>query len=56
MLLFLPPRIQALIGVVVMVIGLVALHSLIVAALGTVGLAVGAGRWIHSRRKGEAHQ
>lgn len=51
MLLFLPPVIQALIGVVVVVIGL-ALGSFIIAGLGTVGLAVGAGRWVHSRRKG----
>lgn len=52
MLLFLPPLIQAVIGVVVIVIGL-AVGSLIVAGLGTVGLAIGAGRWIYSRRKAE---
>jgi hypothetical protein len=50
MLLFLPPRVQALIGVAVIVTGL-ALHSLIIAAVGGVGLAVGAGRWAYSRRK-----
>jgi hypothetical protein len=50
MLLFLPPRIQALIGVAVVVTGL-ALHSVIIAAIGGVGLAVGAGRWVHARRK-----
>jgi hypothetical protein len=48
MLLFVPPRIQALIGVAVIVTGL-ALHSLIIAAVGGVGLAVGVGRWVHSR-------
>jgi hypothetical protein len=50
MLLFLPPRIQALIGVAV-IAGCLALHSLIIVAVGGVGLAVGAGRWVHARRK-----
>jgi hypothetical protein len=48
MLLFLPPRIQALIGLAVIVTGL-ALHSIIIAALGGVGLVIGTARWAHSR-------
>lgn len=50
MLLFLPPLVQALIGLVVVVVGL-ALGSFIIAGLGTVGLVIGVGRWIHSRQK-----
>jgi hypothetical protein len=51
MLLFLPPRAQVLIGIVGIVLGL-ALHVLILAALGVVGLIVGGVRWVHARRKG----
>jgi hypothetical protein len=49
MLLFLPPIVQVLIGVAVLVIGL-ALHMYIVAGVGIVGLAVGATRYVRSRR------
>jgi type IV secretory pathway TrbD component len=51
MLLFLPPRAQALLGIAAVVLG-VALHLWIVAALGVVGLVVGGVRWVHGRRKG----
>lgn len=51
MLLFLPPRVQALIGIAVVVLGL-ALHSYIVAGIGAVGLVVGGTRWVHARRNG----
>jgi hypothetical protein len=53
MLLFLPPRVQAIIGVAIIATGL-GLHSYIVAGLGAVGLAIGAGRWVQaSRHKSE---
>ena len=52
MLLFLlPPIVQAVIGVIVLVVG-VALHSVIIAAIGVLGLAVGGFRWVRSRRLG----
>jgi hypothetical protein len=51
LLFFLPPVVQALIGVVGIVIGL-ALHSVIIAALGVVGIGVGGARWLRSRRNG----
>jgi len=51
MLLFLPPVVQAVLGVVILVIGVVVLHSVIIAALGVLGLAVGGYRWTRSRRK-----
>lgn len=52
MLLFLPPAVQAVLGVIVLVIGVVVLHSVILVALGALGLAVGGYRWTRSRRKG----
>ncbi len=53
MLLFLlPPVVQVVIGAIVLVIGVVALHSVIVVAVGAVGLAVGGYRWTRSRKKG----
>jgi uncharacterized membrane protein (Fun14 family) len=50
LLFFLPPVVQAVIGVVVLVIGLALLHSFIVAGIGVVGIAVGAARYVRSRR------
>jgi|HubBroStandDraft_1064217.scaffolds.fasta_scaffold4842883_1 hypothetical protein len=50
-LFFLPPVVQALIGVVGLVFGL-ALHSVIIAAVGVVGIGVGGARWMRSRRNG----
>jgi hypothetical protein len=49
LLLLLPPIVQVLIGVAVIVVGL-AVHMYIVAAIGVVGLAVGATRYVRSRR------
>ncbi len=49
-LFFLPPVVQALIGVALIVAG-VALHILLLAAVGVVGLAAGATRWALSRRR-----
>lgn len=50
MLLFLlPPIVQVAIGVVVLVVGL-AVHMYIIAGVGIVGIAVGATRYVRSRR------
>jgi hypothetical protein len=51
MLLFLlPPAVQTVIGVVILVVGLVLLHSVIIAGAGAVGVAIGAARYVRSRR------
>jgi xanthine/uracil permease len=50
LLFFLPPVIQVVIGVVILVIGLALLHSVILAAAGLVGVAVGGVRYVRSRR------
>ena len=51
MLLFLlPPVVQVAIGVVVFVVGLAVQHMYIVAGAGLVGIAVGATRYVRSRR------
>jgi hypothetical protein len=52
-LFFLPPVVQVAIGVVGLVIGLALLHSVIIAGAGVVGIAVGAARFIRSRRPNE---
>jgi hypothetical protein len=49
LLFFLPPIVQVLIGVAVIAIGL-AVHMYIVAGIGIVGIAVGATRYVRSRR------
>ena len=41
LLFFLPPVVQVLIGVVIIVVGLAVLHSYIIAGIGLVGVAVG---------------
>jgi hypothetical protein len=53
MFLFIPPVIQAVIGVVVLGAG-VALHSVILDAVGGLGLVVGGARWLRKRRNGGA--
>jgi hypothetical protein len=53
MLLFLPPIVQALIGVAVLGAG-VATHLPILDAIGCVGIAVGGYRWQRKRRDGGA--
>jgi hypothetical protein len=50
LLFFLPPVVQAAIGVVILVAGLVLLHSVILAGVGAVGVAVGGARYLRSRR------
>lgn len=49
LLFFLPPAVQAAIGVVALVVGVVLLHSVIIAGIGIVGIAVGATRYVRSR-------
>jgi type IV secretory pathway TrbD component len=49
LLFFLPPIVQVLIGVVVIAIGL-AVHMYVIAGFGLVGIAVGATRYVRSRR------
>jgi hypothetical protein len=49
LLFFLPPLVQVAIGVVGLVVGL-ALHMVIIAGIGVVGIAVGATRFVRSRR------
>ena len=50
LLFFLPPVVQVLIGVVALVIGMALLHSVILAVIGALGIAVGATRYVRSRR------
>ncbi len=50
-LFFLPPVVQAALGVVVAIVGLALLHSYLIAAAGAVGIAVGAARYVRSRRR-----
>ena len=50
LLFFLPPVVQVAIGVVGFVVGLALFHSVIIAAVGAVGIAVGATRYVRSRR------
>ena len=50
LLFFLPPVVQAAIGVVIVVVGLALMHSYIVAGAGAVGIAVGTARYLRSRR------
>jgi hypothetical protein len=50
LLFFLPPVVQVAIGVVGFVIGLALLHSVVIAGIGAVGIAVGATRYVRNRR------
>ena len=50
-LFFLPPVVQAVIGVVLIAVGL-ALHLYILAPIGAVGLVIAGARWARSRRNG----
>jgi hypothetical protein len=50
MLFFFPAKIQAVVGVVMIVAGLTVLHSFILAGLGVLGVAFGATRYVRSRR------
>ena len=50
MLFFFPPKIQVVVGVVMIVVGLTVLHGFILAGLGVVAVAFGATRYVRSRR------
>jgi hypothetical protein len=50
-LFFLPPAVQAAIGVVIAIVGLALLHSYVIAGVGLAGIAVGAVRYVRSRRR-----
>jgi hypothetical protein len=50
MLFFVPAKIQAAVGVVMIVAGLTVLHSFILVGLGVLGVAFGAARYVRSRR------
>ena len=50
LLFFLPPVVQALIGIVILVLGLALAHSVIIAGIGVLGVAVGGVRYVRSRR------
>jgi uncharacterized membrane protein YjjP (DUF1212 family) len=52
-LLFIPPAIQLLVSVVILVAG-VAVHSAILDSIGGLGLVVGGARWLFKRRGGGA--
>ena len=49
-LFFLPPVVQAIIGVVILIVGVALLHSVILAGTGVLGVAVGGARFVRSRR------
>jgi hypothetical protein len=50
LLFFLPPVVQVAIGVVGLVVGVALLHSVLVAAFGILGVAVGGVRYVRSRQ------
>jgi hypothetical protein len=50
MLFFFPAKIQAVVGVVLIVAGLTVVHSFIMVGLGVLGVAFGATRYVRSRR------
>ena len=53
MLFFFPPVVQILGGIVILVIG-VAMHTVIIAAIGGLALVLGGARWLRKRRDGGA--
>ena len=48
-LFFLPPVVQVVIGVLILVVGLALLHSTLLAAIGVLGVAVGGARYLRRR-------
>jgi hypothetical protein len=46
---FLPPVVQVVIGVLILVVGLALLHSTLLAAIGILGVAVGGARYLRRR-------
>lgn len=53
MLFFLPPVVQILGGIVILIVG-VTMHSAIVGVIGGLALMIGGGRWLRHRRGGDA--
>ncbi|MGH3170266.1 MAG: hypothetical protein ACRDN0_30840 [Trebonia sp.] len=53
MLFFLPPVVQILGGILILVVG-VTMHSVIVGVVGGLALVIGGGRWLRKRRDGAA--
>ena len=49
-LFFLPPIVQAVVGVAVLVVGLALMHSVIVAVAGALGVTIAGARYLRSRR------
>lgn len=47
---FLPPVVQVVLGVVILVVGLAVVHMYVIAGIGILGVAVGATRYVRSRR------
>jgi hypothetical protein len=47
---FLPPVVQVALGVVILVVGLAVVHMYVIAGIGILGIAVGATRYVRSRR------
>ena len=50
MLFFFPAKIQAVVGVIFIVVGLTVLHSFVMAGLGVLGVAFGVTRYVRSHR------
>jgi hypothetical protein len=50
MFFFFPAKIQVVVGVVLIVVGLTVLHGFILAGVGLLGVAVGSARYVRSRR------
>jgi hypothetical protein len=50
MLFFFPAKVQVVVGIVLLVVGIAVLHSFITAGLGVLGLAFGTARYVRSRR------
>jgi hypothetical protein len=47
---FLPPVVQVALGVVILVVGLAVAHTYVIAGIGILGIAIGATRYVRSRR------
>jgi hypothetical protein len=49
-LFFLPPVVQAVVGVAALVVGLALMHSVVVAVAGALGVTIAGARYLRSRR------
>jgi hypothetical protein len=52
MLFFFPAKVQLVVGVVLIVVGLAVVHSFVMAGIGVLGVAFGASRLFRTRRPG----